>query len=99
MSKLEPHPLSKLFPQILPEDFDKLAGDIKLHGLHHPIVLYQGKILDGNNRYRACEDAKIAPKSGVSNTTICNHSAQRSKKPVNCTGKPAATPRPAQPAG
>ena len=62
MSKLEPHPLSKLFPQILPEDFDKLAGDIKLHGLHHPIVLYQGKILDGNNRYRACEDAKIAPK-------------------------------------
>src|SRR6516162_5959833 len=62
MSKLEPHDLSKLFPPISPEDFDKLAGDIKLHGLHHPIVRYQGKILDGNNRYRACEDAKIAPR-------------------------------------
>jgi ParB-like chromosome segregation protein Spo0J len=62
MPKLEPHPFSALFPQISNEDFDKLAGDIKLHGLHHPIVCYQGKILDGNNRYRACEDAKIAPR-------------------------------------
>jgi hypothetical protein len=61
-SKLEPHPLSALFPPISQEDFDKLAADIKLHGLHQPIVLYQGKILDGNNRYRACEDAKKPPK-------------------------------------
>ena len=61
MSKLEPHELSKLFPPISPEDFDKLAADIKLHGFHHPIVMYQDQILDGNNRYRACVDAKIAP--------------------------------------
>jgi hypothetical protein len=59
---LEPHPLSKLFPPISPEDFDKLAADIKLNGLHQAIVRYQGKILDGNNRYRACELVKIAPK-------------------------------------
>jgi len=37
MTTLEPHPLSKLFPPIFPEDFDKLAADIKLNGLHHPI--------------------------------------------------------------
>src|SRR6516164_977797 len=61
-TKLEPHPLSAIFPQISEEDFDKLAADIKLHGLHQPIVRYQGKILDGNNRYRACELVKIAPK-------------------------------------
>src|SRR5215469_15251376 len=61
-AKLEPHPLSKLFPPISPDDFDKLAADIKLNGLHQPIVRYQGKILDGNNRYRACELVKIAPK-------------------------------------
>jgi ParB-like chromosome segregation protein Spo0J len=59
---LEPHPLSKLFPPISEEDFGKLAADIKLNGLHHPIIRYQGKILDGNNRYRACELVKIAPK-------------------------------------
>jgi ParB-like chromosome segregation protein Spo0J len=59
MSKLEPHPLSKLFPPIPPEDFDQLAADIKLNGLHQRIVIYQDQILDGNNRYRACEDAGI----------------------------------------
>src|SRR5262249_59837452 len=61
MSKLEPHPFSTIFPQLSEEDFGKLAADIKLHGLRQHIVLYQGKILDGNNRYRACELAGIKP--------------------------------------
>src|SRR6516165_5929943 len=60
--KLEPHPSSAMFPPISDEDFGKLAADIKLNGLHQPIVRYQGKILYGNNRYRACELVKIAPK-------------------------------------
>src|SRR6516225_5019209 len=62
MTILDPHPFSKLFPPISDEDFGKLAADIKLNGLHQPIMRYQGKVLDGNNRYRACELAKIAPK-------------------------------------
>jgi len=62
MTTFDPHPFSKLFPPISEEDFGKLAADIKLNGLHQPIVRYQGKILDGNNRYRACELVKIAPK-------------------------------------
>jgi hypothetical protein len=61
-TKLEPHPLSAIFPPISDEDFGKLAADINLNGLHQAIVRYQGKILDGNNRYRACELVKIAPK-------------------------------------
>ena len=60
--KLEPHDLSKFFPPITDDDFDKLAADIKLNGLHQPIVRYQGKILDGNNRYHACELAGIKPR-------------------------------------
>jgi ParB-like chromosome segregation protein Spo0J len=60
-AKLEPHELSRLFPPISEEDFNKLAADIKLHGLHQPIMRYQDKILDGNNRYRACELLKITP--------------------------------------
>src|SRR5215470_13414145 len=58
---IEPHPFSKMFPPLSEEDFSKLAADIKLHGLRQHIVLYQGKILDGNNRYRACELAGIKP--------------------------------------
>jgi ParB-like chromosome segregation protein Spo0J len=61
MTTLEPHPFSKMFPPISEEDFGKLAADIKLHGLRQHIVLYQGKILDGNNRYRACSLAGIKP--------------------------------------
>src|SRR5215471_13367851 len=57
----EPHPLSAMFPPLSEEDFGKLAADIKLHGLRQHIVLYQGKILDGNNRYRACSLAGIKP--------------------------------------
>jgi ParB-like chromosome segregation protein Spo0J len=50
-----------LFPPISEDDFNKLVADIKANGLHQHIVRYQGKILDGNNRYRACSLAGIEP--------------------------------------
>jgi len=57
-----PHPFSAMFPQITAEDFDKLVDDIKKNGLLQPIVVYQDKILDGNNRYCACLQAKAKPR-------------------------------------
>jgi ParB-like chromosome segregation protein Spo0J len=50
-----------MFPPITEEDFGRLVADIKANGLHQHIVRYQGKILDGNNRYRACSLAGIEP--------------------------------------
>src|SRR5262245_6638971 len=47
------HPLADMFPLMEGEDFDKLVADIGKNGVQNKIVLYQGKILDGRNRYRA----------------------------------------------
>jgi len=49
------HPIANVFPLIEGEDFQALCDDIQAHGLLEPVWLYGGKILDGRNRYRACE--------------------------------------------
>jgi hypothetical protein len=53
---LEFHPIADLFP-ILDKDsigFKALVEDIKANKQHDPVRLYEGKILDGRNRYNAC---------------------------------------------
>lgn len=58
---LEFHPIANCWRLIEGEDFDNLVKDISEHGLHTPIVLFENKILDGRNRYRACELAGVTP--------------------------------------
>ena len=53
------HPLANLFPLIEQQDLEELAADIKTNGLNDPIDIYQVKILDGRNRYRAAQAAGI----------------------------------------
>jgi ParB-like chromosome segregation protein Spo0J len=59
---LEFHSFASAFPLLNGDEFKEFAADIKAHGLDEEIVLYQGKILDGRNRYRACLNAKVEPK-------------------------------------
>lgn len=56
------HPLANIFPLMAGQEFDAFAADVKEHGLREAIWLYEDKIIDGRNRYRACVQEGIEPK-------------------------------------
>ncbi len=62
--RLERHLLGELFPR-LAEGSDELAAlveDIRVGGQLDKIVLFEGKVLDGWNRYVACLAAGKEPR-------------------------------------
>lgn len=56
------HPTAEIFPLMSDAELDALAEDIKTHGQQEVICLHQdGSILDGRNRWLACERAGVEP--------------------------------------
>jgi N6-adenosine-specific RNA methylase IME4 len=55
------HEISGCWPLVEGADFADLCNSIRAQGLLSPIVLHEGKILDGRNRYRACRAADVEP--------------------------------------
>lgn len=53
---LHHHPLAALIPEATPEEFEALKASIRANGQREPIVLLDGKILDGRHRERACRE-------------------------------------------
>jgi hypothetical protein len=62
---LEEHPLASLIPPMRADDYAALRDDIAMNGLLQPIVLHDGKILDGRHRYRACLELGVEPRTSV----------------------------------
>lgn len=53
------HPLADAFPLLEGDEFRELVEDVNKHGLHMPVVMHEGMILDGRNRWRACQELGI----------------------------------------
>lgn len=49
------HPLSAAFPSMCDEDFAALVVDIEANGQRDPAVLFEGMVIDGWHRTRACD--------------------------------------------
>lgn len=56
---LEFHQLASIFPLVEGKEFAELVDDVKANGLRHAVLLHEGQILDGRNRYRACQEAGV----------------------------------------
>ncbi|MCG8911034.1 hypothetical protein [Pseudomonas sp. DP-17] len=60
-SVLEYHPFANIFPLLSGADYDGFKADVQEQGQLEPIILLEGKILDGRNRYRVCLELGMDP--------------------------------------
>lgn len=57
------HPACLILPRMANEEFQALKTSIENgYDNRHPILLHEGKILDGRHRYEACKELGIDPK-------------------------------------
>jgi hypothetical protein len=77
-SPLEFHPLADIFPLLEGAEFEELiAAPVRRGGVREPIWLYQGKILDGRNRYRAAVAAGVHVQCASITATTLSDSSSR----------------------
>lgn len=58
---IEIHPAANIFPLMDEEAFKALKADIDVNGQREPVVFCDGKLIDGRNRLRACQELGIDP--------------------------------------
>lgn len=57
------HPIADVWPMMDEAKLHELADDIRKNGQLVPVWLYEGKILDGRNRWAACKIAGVEPRT------------------------------------
>lgn len=57
------HPIADVWPMMDEGKLQELADDIRKNGQLVPVWLYEGKILDGRNRWAACKIAGVEPRT------------------------------------
>lgn len=61
---IEVHPAANIFPMMDDAAFADLVADIKENGQRESCSLYKGQLIDGRNRWLACQELGIEPQSG-----------------------------------
>ncbi|MBN2004544.1 MAG: methyltransferase domain-containing protein [Anaerolineae bacterium] len=56
------HPIANLFPLLSEAELQALVTDIQHNGLLNPIWVHEERIIDGRNRYLACQRAGVTPR-------------------------------------
>jgi hypothetical protein len=59
MMRYDIHKYADLFPRPLYDERREMTEDIQKHGIKVPVVLFEGKILDGRTRYEIARDLDI----------------------------------------
>lgn len=62
-TEYEVHPAATLFPMMDAESFERLKADIKENGQDQRITFFNGMVLDGRNRLKACQELRIEPRT------------------------------------
>jgi hypothetical protein len=62
MTSYEAHEFTLIFPPMSEPEFAAFEEDIREQGQQEAIILYEGKILDGLHRHRACQELGREPR-------------------------------------
>lgn len=60
-TEVEIHEVCAVFPMMTTEEFGGLKADIAAHGQREPIWTHEGRVIDGRNRLKACQELGIDP--------------------------------------
>ncbi len=78
---MKSHEFANIFPLMNNKEFTELKKDIKENGLLEPIVLHEGQILDGRNRFNACKAVGV-------NRAGTHQLRRRSQETIRCERSP-----------